>query len=282
MSVKVYTGFKFVQRELSGIVGAMDTVKARIEALQRKQFLTAYADIFVSMMDRSRQAVAVGKTEGMVSGMPGSLVRRAILKRQAQVRATRERDPAVDFEVVLPCWHSRHLGEVVGYVYGEFSTPVLALLREAGVATEYGYWDIVDPDEDVSPQEWAQRKTAWNEVLDRKSGMGFQFRFDGEYASLPFKWEELVPHLPDLAHRARELAEPSLFQRWHDELPEKREDKADIWQLHSQFRKRLREDPSAKQQFADEVERISPLLMSSDELDKTRRCSQLVFPPCDD
>ncbi|MEX3984308.1 hypothetical protein AB4Y45_35715 [Paraburkholderia sp. EG287A] len=282
MSVQIYTGFKFVQRELGALVAAMEPVKARIEDLQRQRYLTAYACILVEMMDRSRKAVAEGRTEGLVTARPGTLVWRAIAKRQQRVRATRERDPAVDLEVVLTCWHSQRLGEVVGYVFGEFGEPVLQLLKDAGVATDFAYWTSSDPDENVPEDEWAQRKAVWNDVMARKSGLGFQFRFDGERASLPVRWEEVATHLPDLTARARELAEPALFQRWYEALPEKREDREDIWQLHSQFRRRLREQPEAKQQLVDEIERIKPLLMTSEELDKTRTCSQLVFSPCDD
>jgi len=282
MSTEIYTGFKFVMTELSGIVAAMDQVKGHIEELQRKRYLTAYACLLASTLDRSRQAIAAGRTEGMVTGRPGSLVHRAIQKRQAHVRATRERDPAVDLEVVLTCWYSRHLGEVVGCVFGEFSEPVLKLLRDTGVATDYAYWTGVESDEDVPPQEWAQRKAVWAEVQNRKAGMGFQFRFDGEKASYPFQWDELVPHLPDLEFRARELAEPALFQRWYDALADKREDKEDIWQLHSQFRRRLRDDPAAKEQLADEIAKLKPLLLTAEELDKARVCPQLLVSPIED
>lgn len=279
MSTQIHTGFKFVQRELDGIVAAMESVRERIEALQRQRYLQAYACIFVETMDRSRHAIATGRTEGMVSARPASLVRRAITKRQQHVRATRERDPEVDLEIVLTCWHSQRLAEVVGCVFSEFSETVLQLLKDAGITTAYAYWNSSDPDRHVAPAEWAQREGVWNDVLARKSGMGFQFRFEGEQATFPIHWEEVAPHLPGLDARVREIAEPALFQRWYDALPEKREDKADIWQLHSQFRKRLREDPVAKLQFADETERLKPLLLSSEELDKTRDCAQMLISP---
>ncbi|MBB4517178.1 hypothetical protein [Paraburkholderia fungorum] len=282
MSTQIHTGFKFVQRELGSIVEAMEAVRGRIETLQRQRYLQAYAGIFVEVMDRSRHAIATGRTEGMVSARPASLVRRAIAKRQQHIRATRERDPAVDLEVVLTCWHSQRLAEVVGCVFSEFSEPVLRLLKDADVATAYAYWNSSDPDRNVAPAEWAQRESVWKDVLARKSGMGFQFRFEGEHATLPVHWEEVAPHLPDLDTRVREIAVPALFQRWYVEVPDKREDKADIWQLHSQFRKRLREDTAAKRQLADETARLKPLLLSSEELGKARDCAQMLISPCND
>lgn len=280
MSTQIHTGFKFVQRELGNIVEAMESVRERIEALQRKRYLQAYARIFVEVMDRSRHAIATGRTEGMVSARPASLVRRAIAKRQQHVRATRERDPEVDLEVVLTCWHSQRLAAVVGCAFSELSEPVLHLLKDAGITTAYAYWNSGDPDRNVAPDEWAHRKSVWNDVLARKSGMGFQFRFDGEHATLPVQWEEVAPHLPDVETRVREIAEPAFFQRWYDEVREKREDEADIWQLHSQFRKRLREDPVAKRQLAAETERLKPLLLSREELERARDCAQMLISPC--
>jgi hypothetical protein len=282
MSVRIYTGFKFAQRELADIVASMDQLKAPIEAMQRQRYLKAYAGIFVDMMDRSQMAIAGGRTEGLVTGLPGSLVRRAIRERQKKVRATGERDPAVDLEVILTCWYSRLLGEVVGCAYGEFTEPVLELLKDVGIATDYGYWDNVCRDENVPEEEWKQRKRVWSEVLDRKSGMGFQFRFEGEQASFPFTWDEVAPNLPDVVFRARELAEAVLFERWRATAPGQSEGPDGIWSLYMQFRTRLREDPAMKQQLAEEGERIRPQLKTSEELDKSRSISQLVISPCED
>ena len=282
MSTKVYTGFKFVARELRDIVTAMNGIKAGIEQLQRQGFLKVYACMLVTLLDRSQAAVVAGNSEQLVQGMAGRRVRDAICKRQAQVRTTRERDPAVDFEVVLSCWYSHKLGQVIGYVYGELSDTVLTMLQETGVATDYGYWNNTDRPERVSAREWRQRGKVWDEVLDGKSGQGFQFRYDGEMASLPLKWEELQAHLPSIESRAREQAEANLLARWSDALPVKPGDWSAAWQRYTEFRRQLRRDPAMQEGLAAEIERLLPLLLTGDALNAARKTPQLLVAETDD
>lgn len=282
MSVKIHCGFKLVQNELSGIVTAMDAVKPRIEELQRQQYLRVYACVLAEAMDRARLELAAGRTDHLVSGRPDRLVRDAISKRQARVRASRERDPDVDLDVTLTCWFSPHLGEVIGIAFGELDAPVQRLLKECGVVTDYAYWDGVCPDEDVPPREWSRRKVAWGEVISRKVGMGFQFRFEGEQLGVPLEWGDVAPHLPDLDHRSRELADPQLFSRWYCALPDAAEDNGDIWRRHGEFRRLLQHDPVLLEQQAEEVARIKSLLLPVDELGQARFGEQMVFPPRDD
>lgn len=281
MNDKIYTGFKLVPRDLASIATAMESVRVSIEDLQRQRYLQAFARILTYMLDRSQQAVAAGRTEGMDAGVPAWLVRTSIEKRQQRIRTTHARDPDVDLEVILSCWCAPRLGEVVGCAFGEFSDAVLKILKDASVATDYAYWNSGEPDPNIQPDEWAQRRSVWNDVKAQKSGMVFQFRFEGELAALPSQWEEIEPHLPDMDTRARELATPALFRSWYDALPEKRADREDIWQLHARFRRELREQSELQQQLAQAVAIIKASLMSNADLRKSSVSSQPLFAPHD-
>jgi hypothetical protein len=160
MGTTVDTGFRFVTQQLPTVALMMEAVKTGIEQLQRRRDLAAYARILVSIVDRTQLARAAGHARGMVMGMPGSVAREAILRRQARVRTTRERDPAVDIGVVLRCWHSQLLDRVIGYVASAFGQEILGLLTEAGIATRYAFWASGAQDDTVSPQEWSQRRAA--------------------------------------------------------------------------------------------------------------------------
>ncbi|WP_186214691.1 hypothetical protein [Burkholderia gladioli] len=282
MSVKIHCGFKLVQRELAGIVTAMDDAKPRIEKLQRQQYLRVYASVLVEAMDRARLELAAGGADPLISGRPDRLVRDSISKRQARVRASRERDPDVDLDVTLTCWLSPYLGEVIGIPFGELDSQVQHMLKDTGVVTDYAYWDGVDPDDDVPRQEWSRRKVAWGEVMARKVGMGFQFRFEGEQPGVPIEWGDVAPHIPNLDRRSRELADPRLFSRWYRALPDVAEDSADIWQRHGEFRRLLQRDPVLRQQQAEEVARIKPLLLSVEELSEARFREQMLLAPSGD
>ncbi|WP_229514142.1 hypothetical protein [Paraburkholderia terrae] len=194
MSAKVYTGFKFVTHQMRNIAVTMEAVRDGIGQLQRTRYLSAYACILVSMLDRTQVARKAGHAQGMVSAKPGGLVREAILKRQARVRATHERDPAVD--VVLKCWHSQRLDRVVGHVAGAFCQEIMGLLKDAGIATGYAFWTGGARDDMVSPQEWSQRRAAWQQALTGQSGGALSS------ATTPNRWT-CCARGPNLSPRCR-------------------------------------------------------------------------------
>ncbi|WP_172170574.1 hypothetical protein [Paraburkholderia elongata] len=279
MSTKVDTGFRFVTHQMHPIAMMMEAVKSGIEQLQRRRYLAAYASILVSILDRTQLAREAGHSRGMVMAKPGSVAREAILRRQARARATRERDPVVDIGVVLRCWHSQLLDRVIGYVAGAFGQEIMGLLKEVGIATGYAFWASGAPDDAVSPQEWSQRRAAWQQALDGQSGEGIEFRYDGESMDLSCPWSELEPYVPSLESRARELAEPALFSRWYESLPPKGDDGEHIWKRHAQFRDLLNDDPAMRAALAADVERLKPKLLTGVELDAARRREQLVLLP---
>jgi hypothetical protein len=232
MSTKVDTGFRFVAPQMRPIAMMTEAVKSGIEQLQRRRYLAAYARILVSILDRTQLAREAGHARGMVMAMPGSVAREAILRRQAQARATRERDPAVDIGVVLRCWHSQLLDRVIGYVASAFGQEIMGLLTDADVATRYAFWASGAPDDAVSPQEWSQRRAAWHQALDGQSGERIECYYDGEWLDLSCPWSELESYVPSPESRARELAEPALFSRWYESLPQEDDDGDHIWTRH--------------------------------------------------
>jgi hypothetical protein len=207
------------------------------------------------------------------------VAREAILRRQARARAAGERDPAVDIGVVLRCWHSQLLDRVIGYVAGAFGQEILGLLKDAGIATGYAFWTSGAPDDAVSPDEWSQRRAAWHQALDGQSGERLEFCYDGESMDLSCPWSELEPYVPSLESRARELAEPALFSRWYESLPQKGDDGDHIWKRHVQFRGLLRDDPTMQAALAADIERLKPKLLTGGALDAARRREQLVLLP---
>ena len=277
MSAKVYTGFKFITHQMRNIAVTMEAVRDGIGQLQRTRYLSAYACILVSMLDRTQVARKAGHAQGMVIAKPGGLVREAILRRQARARATHERDPAVDVDVVLKCWHSQRLDRVIGYVAGEFGQEVLGLLEAAGVATGYAFWNNGASGDRVPSQAWSQ--CTGHPAPEGQSGESLQFRYDGEWVGLSFQWWELEPHVPSLERRARELAEPALFSRWYAALPHKGAAGEHIWQHHAQFQALLRDEPAMQAALATDIERLKPRLLTGGALDAARRREQPVLLP---
>lgn len=75
-------------------------------------------------------------------------------------------------------------GNPLVLVFGENQRKYTKLLIEAGVVEKYGYWDNADEDEDVTKEEWEERKQAWM-VLDSAapSEVGLEIQFPSEIAT---------------------------------------------------------------------------------------------------
>lgn len=101
-------------------------------------------------------------------------------KRVKEVKATRERDPSIDFESKIIIY--KDVGEG-GYYYGViFSENKYfgMLLKKQQFVQDYSYWDNTDKPDRITKKEWEEREYLWNKVIG-KTGIynkrGFEFEF---------------------------------------------------------------------------------------------------------
>jgi hypothetical protein len=260
MSTKIYTGFRFIPTSLPAIMEVMGRVKPEIEALQKERFAKLFVSLAVLRADRA----ALAAPSELSAQSLRFAVRREILDRQRELRASMLRDPAVDLEVVLTCWYVPSLNGVIGFVSSEFSAEVLGKLKADGAIQHFDYWDNTDRDPDVSEEEWAGREAVWAEVLDRQAGPPFSFRFDGEAAvDISLDWEFARSFVEPVRVRAARFAADNLFELWVSQsTPEKPH------RGFGTFQGELMRDCALREELAQHIEEITKALPSEDALSK--------------
>ncbi|VTU42622.1 MULTISPECIES: hypothetical protein [unclassified Variovorax] len=170
MSTKVYTGFRMTAKHFPEVLSSLGRASAQLADLaerQQNQFLALRAASFVD-------AVALGKASaGAGAGQsPLEAAQAELEARQAAIRRTNRRDPAVDFEAKFVLWHCRRQDSYLGLLQSELPGALNRVLG-LGVARAYGYWNNTDKPDDVSVLQWSKRRLAWDECLDGRSGPSF-------------------------------------------------------------------------------------------------------------
>lgn len=217
MSTKIYTGFRLNARTMRAVLDDLQRVSPRCEALlvaRQDRFL---ANVAVEHLDRAALAGLPGFAERTAEeGAPMSPIftaRDLLCDRQAEVRKTQRRDPAVDFDVIFRLWLCRKSGAFVGYGVGEDVQPFLDELLGARLATEYGYWNNVDPLESLNERQWKKRGDIWSGLLAGKSGPWFDVRVPPPLTGwgLP---DTLLAAVPSLEARVAPAAHKVALSQW--------------------------------------------------------------------
>lgn len=274
MSTKVYTGFKFIPATLDGVTKALAKVASDIEEMQRHRYRKVYASMLVSLMDRNSTARLSSRNAKLET--PRWRVSQQIADRQRRIRATQERDPAVDWEISLQCWQSKAAGRIIGAVDGEMSDQILTFLVDRKIVERFGYWNNTDPEEGVPRREWNARKKAWDQALDNKSGMPFTFDFEGRYIAFERSptWAELEPYVPTLDERANRAADNFVSSRFFKTLPDFEKN---VFGAIGQFARMKREDDATKRALAAAKRRYMKRLMTNEQLSAAKDVEQLLL-----
>jgi hypothetical protein len=210
MSTKIYNGYEIVGHTLESFLAALRTLKPELERLARKLTARQLAQLATSRFDFD--ALGLDKRE-----MPP--LTQALLDlhdRQGRIERTRERDTVVDFSfelVVLPVEDT-----LLAMVYTE-QEDMRLLWQAQPWCREFGYWDNTDQPEGVSGADWAERARLWKAALGdwytppAQAGYAFTALPVDGCAPFPFPAEELLPFIPSVEHRAREIAYAQLAQQ---------------------------------------------------------------------
>jgi hypothetical protein len=221
MSTKIYTGFRMKARVLRAVLDDLQRVLVRCEALLVARQNSFLANVAVDALDTAALAGLPGFTTPAATETPTAPIYEAwnlLSDRQAEVRRTQRRDPAVDFEVIFRLWLCRKTGSFVGYVIGENAQRFLNELLRGGVATEYGYWNNVDPLESQNERQWKKRGDVWDGLLAGKSGPWFDVRV----AEPLIGWgvsDAILAAVPSLDSRVAPLAHKMALSQWFAAQP---------------------------------------------------------------
>lgn len=156
MSTKIYYGFQIDTTDLHQVLALVKEFRKKHWEKDAKEHKIWFVSSVVSALEDPSQ-----KTENGFTGYTQAEF--LWMDHQRDIKKTGMRNRAVDtdFQIVLFPQDSRF----IGIAYTEHSSWFHKFLRMPGVS-EYGYWNNTDPPDNVSDEEWDERRLVWDKVLD--------------------------------------------------------------------------------------------------------------------
>ena len=274
MSTKVYSGFRLTARTLRAALDDLERISKQATAIladREHSFLACTATNIIdeSLLRPVSDAVPEDTSEETRdrARSPLSSAWRTLMERQDEVRKTRRRDPAVDFEVIFRLWLCRKTNAFIGYVIAEGDHEFLKLLTQSGKAMEYGYWNNCDGPDHLNERQWKKRGDIWHDLLNGKSGPWFDVRVPEPHTFGDAS--KVVTFVPSLDKRVGEHAFNRALNGWFREQKVNRPE-LDPMDAYFEFRSKRREGDAAVttllQKAKEEVTALLPAVITADML----------------
>jgi len=137
-----------------------------------------------------------------------------VQRRISEMASTNGRDPEIDthFEVVI-CGDGHHAVMISFTEHEDWFTDLLSLPG----AADFSYWDGAGRPDNVSSEEWLNRRRTYQRILSRDphgrpAGCGVTLVFQKPLSAPSL--DEVLKEVPDIQTRARRMARQSLLAEW--------------------------------------------------------------------
>lgn len=135
-------------------------------------------------------------------------VRKDVRQRIDDIKATRHRDPEVDFEFSISLFPVQN-GSTLCMPIVE-NRALLDLFKSMPGVEDFGYWNNTDKPDEVPVSEWNRRKKLWNEVFATfitPAAAGFTMQLIPEGFFTCFQLDEIEGFAPAMSDRIRYLVD---------------------------------------------------------------------------
>ena len=197
MSTKIYNGYRMGMVSLLELHQILIKFKQHVRQKQEDGLMGVMAEDVSTWMDLRSLGLQIKGSTPMFHAWDKLVV------RLQKVRATKERDPMIDFDCEVCLIPVR--GWVYSLIYTEKSDFKRLWARVSG-SEPYPYWNNADAPKSVSSRQWATRGHEWGEALGSTgipADVGMTFAVSGDP---PFpQIERIVRFIPSHAKRVERL-----------------------------------------------------------------------------
>lgn len=274
MSTKIYNGYVLPKQSMEELLVFCKDMGNRMKEKKQNIIIKTLATMIIHMLDSTSAGLA-DKVKLGEKALGKSLYGNALesLRSRIDKRNKFERDPQFDFGCNIMLFPMED--KVLCLLYCEHSE--LEKIWNENVQ-EYHYQNQTDKPDEISNEEWEQRRKDWNEALGgdgwgRPIDNGFKFTFTDEEVSYPYPViEEVIAELPSFEER---LAEISKEKYVSDYIKSKTKEKSkqeqddqllEVWRHYTEAVTRLRQTEEGKQELAELSENLQPLLVPNKEI----------------
>jgi len=217
MSTKIYNGYKLPPLNFV----ELKEFAYRFHRLIREEAYNLYGqlmvDVATSVYDRVTLGLSLLPLCIKVSiSSAASIARQSIMCEQNEIMKTGRRNPTCDFSCEV-CFIPFE-DYILALLYKDQKT-YRAIWKLQPEVKSYGYWNNADPPDDVTNEEWEERKQRWDMALDEFSvpGVaGFTIQCLGKYESLHTEdiWDNLDRFLRPFKRRVENYATQKVMNEY--------------------------------------------------------------------
>jgi hypothetical protein len=169
MSTKIYNGIK-LNVSWQDLPAWVLRQQPAFEKMAESLLQTDLLRMAIGQFDKTWLALYQEEAQAGPDEAPKALILEPILQDRSalglaweihQNAEPSQRHPACEAATIIAIPHS---GEVYGLFFGG-AREMQKLFSELPEVEGYSYWNNVDPDEDVSPEEWSRRGDIWEVLL---------------------------------------------------------------------------------------------------------------------
>jgi hypothetical protein len=211
MSTKIYNGIKFNTNNIETLHQHMNELREEFGVIRDKNLLNELTESCFSLYDRRTITPPTIDYQPVMNQVHADYY-----NRQEEVRIKQVRDPSVDFSFEICVFPYNN--EFYGMFFTE-QKEFSDILQSKDYVEYFGYWDNVDPDEDVSESDWELRGKIWDKLLGEDA---IPSRHGFTYEIVPLTSVELynitaqliIDNAPDIITRAEHIARDNVYKKY--------------------------------------------------------------------
>lgn len=209
MSTKIYNGFRLPKMEMTELLTFSQKVKEQCQKIKTEKYHRAFADMVTAILDNinggySEKSLYMEEI-GVNKYVPDNVFSHVywdIYQRIKDMKATRERDPAVDFGSEVLFIPQDDCILALFYAENREFTKCWKSFKEV---EDYSYWNQTDRPRKITVKDWQKRSDDWDKALGGDGygipgDYGFLYTLTSPDIRTP-RPEEIIKYIPSFNKR---------------------------------------------------------------------------------
>jgi hypothetical protein len=222
MSTKIYNGY--LLDSSIGNLKDIELISKKLQAFAEEKLVPIASGLLAKQIAieayRDMDAIAIERYGAGISVSGGidisNAIEKATFRIHHRVDTSAERglrDPAVDMRAIFTIFPMQD--KTLAILFAD-NSDIIAAVDASGLFTEYAYWNNTDKPDDISQQEWDQRKKDWDLAIGetgRPNVNGYQVSLIHEGFFPALTDEEVIAVAPNLDDRIESFLHDAVFSR---------------------------------------------------------------------
>lgn len=262
--MKVYGGFKFLTNDIHEIDDFVNKLRQEYSEFAKDKAKEFFGDTIAHYVDH----MTLHPEEAEEGASPWQVAFKHFSDIQRKIKREGIRDSSVDysFEILVIPFEN----EFYGIVYTQQPELTKDFLSHTDIVRDFHYQNQADEPEDVSDEEWKERKRVWEAIFDNNSipalnGFLYQIVLE-EFYDYPMP-ENLLNSIPEFESRVDNQARNKVYSKF---MKNRKPNEENIGKILQRYSEHFRSDDGQKE-YNEYKEQISNQLKKTISIEDMKK-----------